>query len=228
MNPLDLVGFDLVGFDAHGDHDGIRVWHSASGDAVGLHYFPTPPDIAADLEDLEDVRAFYRKTAAEAGLAIIEVEAPVIHGCRCVRMILKMPQQPTGMTYLGSLTLPFQDFSYVLKVGCVERGTTGMRDAIIANQCINEGTVSISSDGHIEGWMADPYDGSVRAPLMRNRSEAQEYDARFPEHPLSRARGVLNHVQATLTIDVDLRRSPSFAQSETRHDLRRWWRLDRS
>jgi hypothetical protein len=150
-------------------------------------------------------------------LAIIEVEAPIVQGRRSVRAILKVPQQPTGMSYLGSLTLPFRDFSYVLKVGCVERGTTGVRDAMIADQCMKDGTVSVSPDGRIEGWMADPYDASVRAPLMRNRAEAREYDAQFPEHPLTRARRVLDHIQGTVTIGSDLRRAPAFRISGARH-----------
>jgi len=225
MNPLDLVSFDVVGFDAHGDHDGVRVWHSTSGDPVGLYYFPIPPDILADLEDLTGVRGFYRKTAADAGLAVIEVETPIIQGRQCVRAIFKAPQQPTGMTYIGSLTLPFRDFSYVLKVGCLERGITGAREAMILDQCMKDGTVSNSPDGRIDGWMADPYDASVRGPFMRNRAEAQEYDARFPEHPLSRTRRVLDHIQATLTIESDLRRSPSFARFGSRHNRRRWWRF---
>jgi len=106
MNPLDLVNFDTAGFDAQGDRDGVRVWHSGAGDGVGLYYVSGPPDIDADLEDVESVRAFYRRVTVESGLAIIEVETPIIQECRCVRTIVKMPQQPTGMTYLGSLTLP--------------------------------------------------------------------------------------------------------------------------
>jgi hypothetical protein len=225
MNPLDRVSFDTAGFGAPEDRDGIRVWYSATGDPVGLYYFSVPPDIDADLDDVESVRAFYRASSSQAGVAIIEVDAPLIHGLRCVRAIIKVPQQPSGMTYLASLTLPFRDFSYVLKVVCVERGTTGVRDAVVFGQFLGTGGISVSPDGRLDGWMADPYDSSVEAPLMRSHAEGPEYDAQFPEHPLSRARRILGHIQTTITIESDLRTSPSFEYLGTHRRARPWWRL---
>ena len=192
MNPLDLVVFDAAGFEAQAACKGVRVWHSPAGDGVGLYYFSIPPDLDADLEDVEGVRALYRNAISESGSAIIEIETPMIQERRWIRTILKAPQQPTGMTYLGSLTLPFRDCSYVLKVQCLEHGVTGMREAVVLDELIKNGAISVSKEGQIEGWMADPYDASVRTPLMGNRAEAKEYDARFPAHPLSRARGVLD------------------------------------
>ena len=223
MNPLDLVTFEATGFSAEGDRDGIRVWRSAAGDGVGLYYFSVPPDIDADLDRVDVVRAFYRRLASAPGLAIIEIETPIIQGRRCVRSIFKAPQQPTGMTYLGSLTLPFRDFSYVLKVASVEQGVTGVRDAFVFADLLKRGAVSTSDDAGIEGWMEDPYDASLRAPFMRNRAESREYDAMFPQHPLSRARHVLDHLQETLTLDRALNTAPSFKPPAPQKRATRWW-----
>jgi len=33
-------------------------------------------------------------------------------------MVLKIPRQPHGITYLGSLTIPFAEFSFVIKMQC--------------------------------------------------------------------------------------------------------------
>jgi hypothetical protein len=225
MTPLDLVTFDTTGLEAQGDRENVRVWYSGAGDGVGLHYFPIPPDIDADLENVESVRAFYRNSATQSGLAIIEVEVPTIQGCRCVRTMIKVPQKPHGMTYLGSLTLPFRDFSYVLKVACSEQGVTGVRDAVVFEKCIKDGTVSVSRKGRIDGWMADPYDATVYAPLMRNRAEAQEYDSQFPQHPLSRARQVLDRIQATVTLATELRASLAFRYLAMASRAKPWWRL---
>lgn len=223
MNPLDLITFASPGFEPQGDNDGVRVWHSPAGDGVGLHHFSIPPDIEADLEDVDSVRAFYGRTASESGLAIIEVETPTIQECRFVRTMIKIPQQPFGMTYLGSLTFRFRDFSYVLKVQCVERGITGMREAVVFEDFIKDSAVS-NLEGGSEEWMEDPYDASVRAPLMRNRSEAQEYDAEFPEHPLTRARQVLGHIETTITIAPYLRSVPPFRYLARRRHPKTWSR----
>src|SRR5216683_1331458 len=64
MRNLDSITFDATNFIFHGDEDGVRIWHNAAGDGIGLYYFPIPPDIPADLDSLEDVRSAYRKLAA--------------------------------------------------------------------------------------------------------------------------------------------------------------------
>jgi hypothetical protein len=184
--------------------------------------FSLSPDIDADLNSVEGVRARYRRLASASGLAIIEIETPIVQGRRCVRTIFKMPQQPTGMTYLGSLTLPFRDFSYVLKVGCVEQGMTGVRDAIVLDEFMKRGAVSISLEGGIEGWMEDPYDASLRAPFMRNRAEGREYDAKFPQHPLSRARQVMDRLEETVTLAPELQEAPSFEYIASQQRAKPW------
>ena len=40
----------------------------------------------------------------------------------------------------------------------------------------------------MERWTQDPYDPDYRKGFLMNRSEAQELDESFPEHPLSVAR----------------------------------------
>ena len=122
MRPYDSVSFDDTGWNPQGEMDGARVWWNSVGDGIGLYYFAMPPDIKADLGSINDVRKFYRNSSATRGLGIIEVETPQVDGCLAVRTVFKSPQQPTGMTYIGSITLPFRDFSYVLKVQCMETG----------------------------------------------------------------------------------------------------------
>ncbi len=211
MNPLELITFDDTDFESQGDIDGRRVWYSPANDGVGLYCFGVPPDIIYDLADMQAIRNFYRQTASKAGLAIIEVDTAMIENCKVIRTIIKVPQQPSGMTYLGSITLPFRDFSYVLKVQCAEQGVTGLREAVVLDQLIKSDTVTfLPEEGEIQGWMQDPYDPAIQAPLMRNRSEAIEYDETFPDHPLSRARQVLNHIQKTMVIAPEIRSAPPF------------------
>ena len=68
-----------------------------------------------------------------------------------------------------------------------ELGVTGMREAIIFNQAQSEGKIKDTGDG-IKGWNADPYDPYYNRGCLMNLSEWQEYDRRFPQHPLSEAR----------------------------------------
>jgi len=209
MQPLDLVSFDAGEFELQGDDDGIRRWRAPSGDMVGLYYFALPPDIVADLRSITAVRTFYRQIVTKSGAAIIEVETPEIAGCLTVRLIVKVPPQHPGMTYVGSITLPFRDFSYVLKAQCEEHGVTGMRDAFVWSQKMASGEITPDAEkGIIHGWMRDPYDSSLGDGFAMNLSEDEQYDGRFPHHPLSRLRRLLGHLQGTLRVSEELKNKP--------------------
>ena len=208
---LDSIRIDEAALKRLGDREGVRLWQTSDGDSLGLFHFATPPDIAADISNADDLRRFYRTVAYPSGLGLVEVDPIHVDGCRAARVIMKSKQAPSGMTYLGSLTLPFRDFSYVLKAQCEERGVTGTRDAAVLNRAIAERRVRVAEDsGAIAGWMRDPYDPTVQAPLLANLAEAPEYDAMFASHPLSRLLRLLRHLEASLRVDPRVRRAEPF------------------
>jgi hypothetical protein len=147
----------------------------------------------------------------EAGLGIIEIETLVIDACPAVRTVFKGSQEPTDRTYLGALTFPFRDFSYVLKVQCEEVGMTGMRDMVVFIKLRRSGEPGLDLDGgRMTSWLDDPYDPNENGSMTRNKSERPEYDAEFPNHPLSRARKLLDHLERTVRISDTVKRQPRF------------------
>lgn len=117
-------------------------------------------------------------------------------------------------------------FSYVIKVQCEERGVTGIRDAIVFDQKMATGEVAIDVETKdIREWMRDPYDPSIVDGFARNLSEAEEYDELFPDHPLSRLRPVLKHVQATLRIAEEVKRAPRFERMARQKARKPWWKV---
>lgn len=48
------------------------------------------------------------------------------------------------------------------------------------------------SSGYLEGWVQDPYDPRYRGVALRSIADNEEYDAQFPDHPLSRLRSTLS------------------------------------
>ena len=74
------------------------------------------------MASVTEVRSFYRQSCAKAGAAIIEVDTLIIDDCQASRTIIKVPKQPTGMTYVGAITLPFRDLSFVVEIQCDEIG----------------------------------------------------------------------------------------------------------
>jgi hypothetical protein len=218
MQSLNSIEFDTSGFDFAGEHNGALIWYAPEGDGIGLFHFSMPPDIEVDLGAIDRVRGYYRTAAMSHGAAIVEVDVLQLAGCQIVRQIVKVPQKPTGMTYMGSMTLPFRDFSYVLKIQCLETGTTGVRDSSVLAEKMSAGEVSFDEETmKLQGWMHDPYDRTISYPLSSdggtcsyNSSDSAQYDEYFPAHPLSRLRRLLTHIQTTLTVDRDVCNAPKF------------------
>ena len=209
----NAITFDENGFEPRPDHKGIKLWYTPDGDGFGLVYYDIAPDINADLNKVDEVRAFYRQATRNVGLGIIEIDVMPVDGCLAVRTIFKAAQQPSGRTYIGALTFPFRDFSYVLKVQCAEAGPTGARDAVLMMVLMEEGKVSSRTVGNVMAdWLDDPYDPNEKGEMTRNKSERPEYDSQFPMHPLSRARRVLDHLQRTATVDSSIKSSAPFGR----------------
>lgn len=211
MPSLESITFDTTGLSLQGDKNGVRVWHAASGDGLGLYYFPLPPDISADTNSLSSVRLFYGKHVTAAGAGVISIDTSAIDECIFIKMIIKIPQQPSGVIYLGSLTLPFRDFSFVIKMQCSERGFTGFRDALIMDELLKTGEVTRDNSGKIVGWLQDPYDPTTSANCVMNKSESDKYDVRFPEHPLSILRRTLRQIEGSIRISEEVKQKPKFA-----------------
>jgi len=206
-----LIAFDETNFEFQGEQNSDLCWLTPNGDGLTLFHFDVPPDIEADLHDIQGLRAFYRQIASGAGLGVLEIETGIVDGCITVRTLFKAAQGRTGRTYLGALTLPFRDFSYVFKIQSEEKGTTGVREAVVTSWQMNRELSIDLKSRQLIGWLDDPYDLNERGPMTRNISERPEYDARFPGHPLSHARWVLNHLQKTMTIDNSLKQKPKFS-----------------
>jgi hypothetical protein len=100
------------------------------------------------------------------------------------------------MAYIASIIIPFRDCSYVIKVQSMERGTTGVREAVLLDRMISAGKVDVEK--LVEGdWPDLGFDN-------------EEYDVEFPEHPLSRSRQEMRAIQESLKVDIKLRALPPF------------------
>lgn len=115
------------------------------------------------------------------------------------------------MAYIASLTIPFKSCSFVVKVQAIEAGITGMRDAVIADRLIAEGTISIGETGFLN-WFSDPYNDDFAGGVLMNKSEQDLYDEEFPDHPLSRARQLLEQIEQGLQWKPELESIPAFEQ----------------
>jgi hypothetical protein len=196
---LDAVRFDATRYAAQGEPQPgrVRVWHTPEGDGLGLYFFPVPPDLPANAASVEELAVFYGRLLGDSGGKLVEATVVVAGGCPAVRLILSVPQQPSGRTYVGSLTVPFRDFSFVLKCQCAEGGPTGVKEALLfdRSRAANEPMQVEGGRFHIPGWNPDD----------------PKHDTAFPDHPVARVRRVLAHLVGTLVVAEEIRQLPGFA-----------------
>ena len=107
-----------------------------------------------------------------------------------------------GTTYLATLTFPFKECSFVFKASCVEQGTLGLREEGVARQMGRTPTGP--------GWAQDPYDSTAQGPFLRTLADDSRWDEVFLDHPLTRARRVMRHVENTLIVADELKALAKF------------------
>ncbi len=192
-NPsLASVTFGFVGYHDKGIQNGIHVWHTPAGDGVGLFFFSIPPDLPK-AHSCEELRQFYSAKLA-AGGRLVELRLVSVDGQPSIATIIKVPQKPTGMTYVGSITIPFRDFSFVFKGQCQEYSPTGIRESTLLDKLLKAEKVTVKA-GAIVGQF-EP-DGAT-------------FDAEFPKHPVSRARRILQDGAHGIRLHPSIKSLPSF------------------
>lgn len=203
MADINSISVETEGFQKAEEDEGKIVYYMDEYDDLIINFFKLPPDIIAKDSSEKSIQENYRNVAAEVGGAIIEVKKETLGKLEAIKTIFKFPMQPSGVAYLGSYTIPFADCSYVIKVQCPEVGTSGVRDTTIFEFMMRKGLIKLTDDGP-EGWMKDPYDESIKLPLMMNLSESEEFDEAFPMHPLSRLRKHMKMIKDTFKYDEEL------------------------
>ncbi len=192
---------ELPGWHEEEPRDGMRFWRHADGDVLGLM-----PDNPFELPPLGDPRAAQQWCRAiaegnEAGLIEVRVtESELGETLGFIYKRLKVPDY----IFTGMLVVPDEQVRGVWTVVCGEHGMTGVREAVVTAQLMSAGQMTL--DDYQQSWAQDPYDpayAGVDRSSLRFRSDAEHYDAQFPEHPLTRVRQVLAALPTAIWLDAD-------------------------
>jgi len=191
----DSVTFDASRYDFQGDRDGARVWILSEGGGVGLYFFPHKPDLPMRAASVREVRDSYTARMGR-NLQVVECRILPLDGVPSIWLIAKgLDEQTRGAVYLGSLTIPFRDFSFVIKIQCQEQGATGMREALLVDEALQKGTGRVEGDRFVpSGWSFDD----------------EQFDDKLPQHPLSRVRRELRHIASSVHIEAKVKDKPRF------------------
>ncbi len=191
----DSVTFDVSRYEFQGVRDGAKVWHTADGDGLGIYFFHKKPDIPVGLTSTLQLRESYSSALGDK-FRVVDCCVQPLDEIPSVRLIIGgQDQKSGGAVFVGSFTIPFRDFSYVIKMQTHERGVTGMREAILVEQALRDGTGSIQDGKFVaHGWSVDD----------------ERFDNLVPKHPLSRLRQELRLIAESVHIDEKVRHEAPF------------------
>ena len=191
------IAFDTTGFQ---QHDQTTWVNPVNGDQVSLNYFDLVPDLPASLDEMPKLRHDLAVMTGHVG-CLIEAHHVRLGDVPALFQVVKLPlpDQPSGQAFIGSFTVPKADRSAVLKFQALERGTTGMREAVLVAQL------------GFDGWvMPHPYAPEVQGRLPFHKGDDPRYDAQFADHPLSRLRAWAHHVIRTARVEPSFAALPPF------------------
>ncbi len=202
---LEHLEFDTVGLRFHSETNrALKIWTNPEADVITLNLFRSKPDITVTLSNLEGLRNMYREQVSTAKGGLIEVSTLELSGVPSIKTIFKLPQKMTGVSYVASITIPFKDFSFVLKITTQERGLGGTRETRILEQRRLAMLEKKDSRDVLEGWNSDPYDPGFKSELLMTFAENEIFDTDFPDHPISRARFWIAKFSETLKLEKTL------------------------
>jgi hypothetical protein len=185
--PIRRVRLAMPGWSEGSQAERMRTWRDIDGDVLTLA-ISSEPFRHADGADETRVRRWCRGFARSNGGGLIEACA-VNGGITLIFKQLKMP----AYVYSGMLITHVREAWLMWTIIAPERGTTGVREAVVTATLLNEG--KLKPEEYEQRWGQDPYDpafrGAVDRSLLRFISDDERYDQQFPEHPLSKVRQTL-------------------------------------
>ena len=176
--------------------------------ALSINFFDEKPDIPT-MKNIDELRQYYRENLMQSNGGIIEANFCSLKEVPSIRTIFKIPQKPSGIAYLASYTIPFQAFSFVIKIYAPEITEIGVRNSTIEDLFFEQQAAKKSK---YDTWISDPYLKTIRNGTLMNRSEEEEYDVAFPLHPLSQARKLLTDLVDKIQFSRSIERSKLFTK----------------
>ncbi|MEP0265887.1 hypothetical protein [Dokdonia sp.] len=212
-NKININSISIPSFDWNKDNDErhFKQWTNVEqGISLSVNFFDKKPDLPT-IKNAQVMRDFYRERISANNGGLIQIDIIDLKGHPTLKSIFKFPQQPVGMAYLSSLIIPFENYSYVIKVQATEVGISGMRDNTIAMILLNQGKITTGDQGY-EGWTSDPYNPGIKEGVLMNISEEEQYDTDFPNHPLSLLRSSLRQIESEISFGKELEKTQKFKQ----------------
>jgi hypothetical protein len=196
------VCLTLPGWSESPSDEDMRIWHDADGDVLSMIFLETGLDFPRG--DETNLRDWCREVAQNCEAGLIEAQSMACEIGPSVAFIYKRNprDQNTGYAYTGMFITSLQLGSLIWTIVARERGTSGLREAIVAGNLIKAGKLTV--EDYKRCWAQDPYEPAyqgVDRSVLRFVSDDKNYDAQFPQHALSKVRRVISALPDSVCVD---------------------------
>lgn len=213
MMNLDCMSFDTQGWNSVEHTDARRFWVNPDGVLIEFR-FRTPTDFRNDLRSPEKLHEEMKDQADKLNSALIQFDVMEIQGLGVMRVITKSWSSEEadclGKDYNGGLIFPLADGCFFVRVAAREQGMTGVREATVALLLHKQGKWALPDGSKPATVEPNPRTSLTREPLMLSPADDARFDAYFPDHPLTRVRSMLQHIENTLQIIPELRNAAPY------------------
>ena len=210
----DLFTFDRTGWLRQGLlEDSMVKWESEPGVYV-IAKLSGQPTLPYDLSQPELFRTDVSESLTKAGQCLIDfdlIEVQGVQGYKCVfKYYATEAEDDLRKSYYGTLCFPLSTHKVLISTLSNEEGTSGVRESTVTMMLIAERELKLpTADAPPAKRVAEDGETLVKMlkkqPLQVAPSDAPDYDDTFPDHPLTRVRRTLAHIQATLSFDETLK-----------------------
>src|SRR6516165_9355927 len=195
------AGPNIPGWRIAEARDHWMVWRDADGDVLSLAV--QAKSLQNDLPSLSDedaVRRYCRGLAESGRAGLVEATTTASSHGPAIRLIYKKLTIP-AFQFTGMLIMPMPNATCIWTTVAGEHGTTGIREAVITAELMNQGKLTVES--YQASWAQDPYDSAycgVDRSTLRYLSDDESYDPQFPQHPLSKVR---QELRTLASVEID-------------------------
>lgn len=175
-------------------------------------FFRTPPDLPTSLADPDPVRRHVAQGIASQNAALIDFEVVDLDGCLAMRTVAKVRAEGRAMMYLGAIQLHFEPCWWCVNMEAREHGTTGVREAAVLMLMTERGDAPQPSGPPV---VLDSLDDLPLPEARMLPSDDEEWDEKFPDHPLSLVRAAQREIVSTARVSKRARSLPPFHGANT-------------
>jgi hypothetical protein len=204
---IKSIKFDTTNWNICNSKSDLVEWRSIDMLSVlTLNYFDKKPDLPCNINDINNLRTFFVQSVNNVKGAVLNIDVIEIENILSLYHLFKVMTQ-NGMLYIGTIIIPFMNFSYVIKVQSIEGSMKGIRESVIMDRLLSENIIKINDKNEIEGWFNEKIYGLSFSELKSNLSDEEKYDSEFEDHPLTLVRNTIKHVKSTMNMDKKVSKS---------------------